>query len=251
MPLKPGSRTAPAVRWMAGWAVLAISVLGIIPGGLAWGQATSPPGPATVVSSSTPLPAPLVLFEDDFSTYSRRWSEQDSPKSQVGVRGGALVMRVVSPGVHTWSIPDFSIPPGPYTVEMRMTFRESSSDSWAGCLLSVLEGPSFLAFGVTRGGAWQFQQVVEGDWQTIARGRVRREADQDRLDLRIDRGEDWVALWIDGVMVRRFPVDRHWSGRMFGAMARAGRGHVEVAVERVVVTQLASGTDVVGDEQDG
>lgn len=227
-------RCASVRRWR-GIVLVLLAGLVFAPAGFAGsysiGGAVTPT--ATPVGPATP--ADVVVFHDDFDTYSRRWEEVASAKSSVAYRAGVLTMQVVSPGVSVWSRPDFVLPAGAYTLHVGFTFRRGGLDSAAGCLLAGHEGASLIAFLVTRSGEWAIEQLSDGVWQTLMAGSVARDLAGREVDLRVDFDQGSAALWIDGLLAGRIRLQGEMPVTGLGLIARAGRGYVGVDFEQIEV----------------
>lgn len=201
----------------------------------------APIGPA---STPTPLPTVTprgnVLFEDDFATYSRRWREQQSPKASVVYHDSALNMRVVSPGVNAWSIPDFAARLDEYSIAVTATLNGGSRDALFGFVLDYQDDRRFYALMVTREGEWHLARYEDGVWIDLAppdRVPVRRELDSATVRLRVDVTGDTLRLYVDDRLVTAVTVNfGKTSGSTFGLIARAGRGFVDVSFDDMVVT---------------
>ena len=88
--------------------------------------------PAAAATTITPTASPevprTVLFRDDFSTYSGRWTTEHSPKSVVVYADSGLNMQVLSPGVAVWSVPGFDLDLDRFRLEVTATFQGGSED---------------------------------------------------------------------------------------------------------------------------
>lgn len=196
-------------------------------------------------------PGDKPLFEDDFSTYSSRWLERETPKATVAYSDEMLVLRVVSPGVGVWSVPDFQVALAEYDLETTIIFREGGADAQAGVVLAYTDDvvltsaddDAFLAVLVMRSGAWQVMQFDSGEWIDLTpddASPVERDEASDTLVLRVELLEETLAVWIDEQPTGIVPVDEDdRPGTGFGVLARAGRDYVEVAVDEVVVREIA------------
>ncbi len=83
---------------LAGFAVFLLTPL-VVALGATFSAPVRAEGELTATPTSTPQG--VILFEDDFATYSGRWRESEIPKASVAYSDEALVMRVVSPGVYS------------------------------------------------------------------------------------------------------------------------------------------------------
>jgi hypothetical protein len=197
-------------------------------------------GHAQLEPPVTPTPRGNVLFEDDFATYSRRWREQKSPKALVAYRDSALNMRVVSPGVSVWSVPDFTTTLEDYSLAATVDVNGGSPDALFGFMLDYRDDQHFCALMVTRGGEWRFVQYEGSAWIDLTPPDavpVERESDSAAVRLRVEVTEDTVTLFVDDRLATRITVQPgETSGSTFGLIARAGRGFVDVSFDDVVVT---------------
>jgi hypothetical protein len=195
-------------------------------------------------STSTPVPTLTprgnVLFEDDFATYSRRWREQKSPKASVAYRDSALNMRVVSPGVSVWSVPDFATRLEDYSISVTATLNEGSRDALFGFVLDYQDDQHFYALMVTRHGEWHSAQQEDSTWIDLTPPDpvpVRRALDSATVRLRVDVTGDTFTLFVDDRPVATVTAENgDASGSNFGLIARAGRGFVDVSFDDMVVT---------------
>ncbi len=187
-------------------------------------------------------PGDNVLFEDDFSTYSSRWLERDTPKATVAYGDEMLLLRVVSPGVGVWSVPDFQVTLADYDLQTTIIFREGGADAQAGVVLAYEDDEDFLALLVTRAGAWQLMRFDSGTWIDLTpddAAPVEREDANETLVLRVELFEDTLTVWIDEQPSGAVSVtedDRPGAG--FGLLARAGLDYVDVAFDDVVVREV-------------
>lgn len=184
------------------------------------------------------------LFEDDFSTYSSRWLERESPKATAAYSNNeeVLALRVVSPGVGVWSVPDFEVTLAEYDLSTTLIFRDGGPDAQAGIVWAYADDEAFLAVLVTRGGVWQVVRFDGGEWIDMTpedADPVDRPEDSDTLLLRVEVRSETITAWIDEQPTMSVLVgedDRPGMG--FGVLARAGRDYVDVAVDDVVVREV-------------
>ena len=203
-------------------------------------------GIAPIGPSSTPMPMPTptprgtVLFEDDFATYSRRWREQKSPKASVVYRDSALNVRVVSPGVSAWSIPDFATRLEEYSMPVTATLNGGSPDALFGFVMDFQDDQHFYALMVTREGEWRLAQHEGNAWIDLAPSdpvSVKRELDATTIRLRVDVTGEIFTVFADDRLVTTVTVDKGEApGSTFGLIAQAGRGFVDVSFDEMVVT---------------
>jgi hypothetical protein len=228
-------RTSPNVI-LIGCAVLSIALLVV-----ALGTAFSAPVRAEGELTATPTPRGVTLFEDDFATYSGRWRESESPKASVAYRDAALVMRVVSPGVYSWSVPDFDAALRDYRVEVTADVRGGSADSLVGFVLDHQDDEHFYALLTTTQGEWVFLRRQGNAFEDLTPPDavpLDLTPNDKALRLRADVIGAEVSLFIDDQRVGRVAVTDGLSGADFGLITRAGRGYVDVSFDDFVVTAI-------------
>lgn len=196
-----------------------------------------------VGSTVTPPATEVVLFADDFATYSGRWRESASAKAVVAYRDQALRLRVVSPGVAAWSVPDFHMLPGAFRVEATVRFQAGGDDGLYGFVLDYAADDRFLAVMVSRDGDLRVLRREEGDWLDLVPGESALEA-HGRLaatvTLRVDVLSDALVIYVDDVPAGTVPLEQELTGDAFGVIAKAGRGYVDVSFDDITVTALTS-----------
>jgi hypothetical protein len=228
-------RTSPNVI-LTGCAVLSLSLLVV-----ALGVTVSAPVRAEGELTATPTPRGVTLFEDDFATYSGRWRESESPKASVAYRDAALVMRVVSPGVYSWSVPDFDTALRDYRVEVMADVRGGSADSLVGFVLDYQDDEHFYAVLTTPQGEWVFLRRQGNEFEDLTppdAAPLDLTPDDGLLRLRADVVGAEVSLWIDDQLAGSVTVADGLSGADFGLITRAGRGYVDVSFDDFVVTAI-------------
>jgi hypothetical protein len=221
---------------LTGCAVLSLSLLA-----MALGAPVSAPIRAEGELTPTPTLRGVVLFEDDFATYSGRWVESESPKASVAYRDGALVIRVVSPGVYSWSVPDFDAPLRDYRVEVTADVRGGSADSLVGFVLGHRDDEHFYAVLTTPQGEWVFLRRQGNEFEDLTppdAAPLDLTPDDEALRLRADVVGAEVSLWINDQLAGRVTVTDGLTGADFGLIARAGRGYVDVSFDDCVVTGI-------------
>lgn len=194
-------------------------------------------------STATPPATEVVLFADDFATYSGRWRESASAKAVVAYRDQALRLRVVSPGVATWSVPDFYLPPGTFRVGATIRFHAGGDDALFGFVLDYAADDRFLAVMVSRSSDLRVLRREGEAWLDLASGEFPPDV-RDRLAatvmLRVDVLDDALAIYVDDVLAGTVPLERELTGDTFGVIAKAGRGYVDVSFDDITVTALTS-----------
>lgn len=196
-----------------------------------------------MVATPTAVAAQIVLFADDFATYSGRWSENESAKSVVAYRDQALRIRVVSPGVAAWSLPDFRMVPDRFRVEVTVRFQAGGDDGLSGIVLDYTGEGGFLAVALSRGGDVRVLRH-EGDvWSDLEPAGFLRAASGSMdapVTLRLDVLDKALAVFLDDVPVGEMALDQALGGGALGVMARAGRGYVDVSFDDFAVIALTS-----------
>jgi hypothetical protein len=217
---------------------VAVSLLVLL---VALGISSSAPVRAQGDFTATLTPRSVILFEDDFATYSGRWVESETPKASVGYRDAGLVMLVASPGVYSWSVPDFGAPLHDYRVEVTADVRRGSADSLVGFVLNYQDDDHFYALLTTTQGEWVFLRRRGNEFEDLT------PTDAAPLDLTPDNGPlrlraevvgAEVRLWINDQLAGSVTVTDGLSGDSFGLIARAGRGYVDVSFDDFVVTAI-------------
>jgi hypothetical protein len=188
----------------------------------------------------TPMPGNL-LFQDDFATYSHRWRTDESPKAAVAYRDDSLNMRVVSPGVSIWSVPDFDLNVASYSVEVTAEVRGGSPDSMFGLVLHYTNDDDFYALVVALDGTWLWLRYQDDEWVDLTPSGAApfaRVGEEPAVHLRVDVMGERVALWLDGEPVGDVMLDGAGTGRVFGLITRAGRGYVDVSFDDFVARAI-------------
>lgn len=191
-------------------------------------------------------PEPVVLFEDDFATYSGRWMENRSPKSLVAYADGQLAFSLVVPGVSVWSVPDFETPLVDYRVEVTALITDGEADAQYGILLDYAEDDAaFYVLVVTLTGEWQFLHYQTKEWTDLTPADPAVvEWPEGALDfdvpvqLAVDVSADTVTLWINDQRLTTVSTPEPLSGTRFGLIARAEHGFINVAFDDVMVLRL-------------
>lgn len=206
---------------------------------------TSPQGYA----AAGPLPTvtvtltPVLLLADDFATYSGRWREASSAKATVAYRDETLWMRVVSPGVAVWSVPDFEVPLSSYRLQATVRFNAGQPDGQAGIVFGYADDEHFQAVLLSAGGRLEALSYQRGRWQTLA--------SQELLAAPVPGESVLVQMdWVNGaeeiyLVVRageesliETALPAEGESGLFGLIARAGRGYVDVSFDDVMVVAL-------------
>ena len=237
-------RKALGVRMMAGMAFVAglFWVCSLNPGAVA--IFASPVWAQTGATATSTLP-PVLLFSDDFATYSGRWREFSSAKATVAYHDEALHMRVVAPGVAVWSVPDFRAPLLDYQIAARVRFNAGQRDGQAGLVTGYIDDDQFIAVLLTASGEVRVLLRERSEWHTLAEttGKTALPLGREawlQAELRSAAGSETLAVFINGARVAEVQLPTGSSRGTFGLIARAGRGYVDVSFDNVVVTALSS-----------
>jgi hypothetical protein len=230
--------------WAAGWGAILACLLVVLAAALA-SSATAATGDSTggtgqlLARTATATPQANILFQDDFATYSGRWKLDDSPKASISVLDSALNMRIVSPGVSAWSLPDFDVPLADYRIEVLAEFRDGSADSSFGLVLDHRNDRDFYALVVTPKGEWKLLQRDGADWvdhTPTHASAVARESTESAMQLRADVTGESVAFYVDDHLVGEVTLDITLTEGGFGLIALAGKGYVDVSFDDMLVT---------------
>lgn len=245
--LYPTGRKAPRIVYVALLLVatlLIVALNAVLPvSAVPAGGHTATPGPA---DTSTPGEFPgtaedaTVLFRDTFDTYSNRWVEVESFKASAAYRDFAMNLRVVSPGVSVWSVPDFALPLKYYTITANVTFNQGSPDSLFGFVLDYQDNDNFLALAVAIDGTWEFGRYVDGVWQDMTPPGTSPVPVMESLKtmvLGVEVTAEELTLLIDGERIAAIELGESLRGNVFGVIAHAGRGYVDVSFDDVVVLE--------------
>jgi hypothetical protein len=195
-------------------------------------------------STLTPTPpAPeIVLFSDDFETYSQRWEEKESPKASVAYHNGALNLRVVAPGISLWSVPDFDTSLRDYRIEATVNFHEGSPDAQFGFVLDYQqEGDVFYALVVATTGEWQFLRYEDAEWVDLTpldAEAIERNANEPVTQVGAQLTAERAHFYVDGVLAGEVSIKDDLAGGVFGLIARAERGYIDVSFDDVRVTSI-------------
>lgn len=198
---------------------------------------------AGYVQTATPTPGGLVLFQDDFETYSNRWTETHSPKAEVSYLDAALAMRIVSPGVSAWSLPDFATPLDLYNIQVTVDFHAGSLDSWFGFVLGYQDDENFYAVAASRDGTWHYLRRDPEGWTDLTPPQavsVIVSTEPTTYHLRADVTADQLVFYVDENPIGTLALKGELSGGKLGLFARAGHGYVDLSFDDVVVTNIGS-----------
>jgi hypothetical protein len=200
---------------------------------------TADPAAAAPGQTGTPTPG-NTLFQDDFTTYSNRWQVEETPKRSVAYREAGLNIRIVSPGVSAWSVPDFDLALENYAVEVTAEFREGSPDSWFGLVVAYAGDENFYALVVSPQGEWRFLQHDGFNWIDLTppeAGPVEREAGEAAVLLRVERVGDMFTFYVDDQLADHLAGEAVQDG-IFGLVALSGRGYIDVLFDDILVSDI-------------
>lgn len=198
----------------------------------------NPVDAASLKPSETP--AGNILFHDDFETYSNRWTLSDSPKSSVKYFEGTLRVRIVSPGVAIWSVPDFDLPLKDYRLEVDAQFLDGGADAQFGFVLDYADEDNFYAFVTLLNGDWLFLHQDSGEWIDLTADSaetVESDSDTSMIHLTVEIIDDSLKLYLDDQLVGSM-TDESLAGGLFGLYARAGKGYADVTFDNIVLTDI-------------
>jgi len=187
----------------------------------------------------TPLPG-NVLFQDDFATYSNRWSLQDSPKAVTLYRDAALHMRVISPGVSIWSLPDFEVDLKDYGVTVTVQIAEGSPDSMFGFVFNYRNDENFYALVVSTEGTWQFLRRDKAAWIDLTPADAKSIGEilsDSTIYLQAEAVDNSFTLYVNGMSSGQVFDDTLTSGQ-FGLIAMAGKGYIDVSFDNVIMIDI-------------
>lgn len=192
----------------------------------------------------TPAAMPILLFEDDFATYSGRWRELSSAKAVAGYRNEELHMRVVSPGVAVWSLPDFRVPLQDYRIAVKVRFNAGQRDGQAGVVVDYIDDEHFVAILVSADGNVRVLRRSSEGWQELSSSEQQRAyllpgaAVSLRVEFRGKWGDSRLVVWVGDERAIEVPLRAMGGNISFGLVARAGRGYVDVSFDDVTVVAL-------------
>jgi hypothetical protein len=189
-----------------------------------------------------PTATPIRLFVDDFETYSSRWRVVETPKAGVAHRDGELRFQISSPGVSVWSVPDFAVPLGAYRLDVAATVHAATPDSWFGIVVGYVSDEQFTVVVLRPGGEWQLMRRDGAAWTEVAPESQEAPpgpAFDSALALSLAVNQDAVALTVDGLFLGEIPIDSGESEGVFGLIAQAGKGYLDVSFDNIVVVSEA------------
>jgi hypothetical protein len=194
---------------------------------------------------ATPTAPPVILFEDDFATYSRRWTESESPKASALYTEEMFTISIGSPGVSLWSIPDFDTPLHDYRIEVTAQVQTSSEDAQFGLIMDHDDEDHFYAVLITLDGTWQFLHYEDGVWldltppETSLPDDTVAELSSVAMRLQVDvTNGNTVTFSLNDQHLDTITLDDALTGSVFGLIARAEHGFIEVAFDDVLVSRV-------------
>ncbi|NDJ76153.1 MAG: hypothetical protein GYB65_07830 [Chloroflexi bacterium] len=229
------------IMWIFSGLLLTLLVLAA---GISHGSA------GTVTPTPMPTPSGVVLFEDDFSTFSSRWREPQTAKAVVAYDNEGLRMQVNSPDVAVWSVPDFDVPLANYHAEVTVTFVDGSRASFFGWVVFYESDENFVTVGITPDGDWQVRTWQDGIVLDIppedaapgeTGGAFTLEPGQTTFSIQLDVQSTTLCLVVNNAEPVVFVLDERPAGESFGLFAQAregeesGSGFVDIVFDDVLV----------------
>ncbi len=183
-----------------------------------------------------------MLFHDDFSTYSDRWTTKTSPKASVGIKDEALNLRVVSPGFSIWSVPDFDEELDHYWIHVTVQVNEGSTDSFFGLVLQYQNDNRFYALMISPAGDWLFLQRDHASWVDLTPAdaaplELNMEPDQP-YQIDVEAHNQTFSLIVNGLPVAEVPSEDVPFGNRFGLIVQAGKGYIDASFDDMIVTAV-------------
>jgi hypothetical protein len=226
-------------------AVVALALFGALVGASSSAADSVATPTGNVAQAATPVP--VILFDDDFSTYSRRWLETESPKAWALYADEMFYITITSPGVSLWSVPDFETVLRDYHIEVTATVQAGGEDAQFGLVLDAQDEAAFYAFVITLAGEWRLMWYEANEWRDLTppdsvaldETWVDAMVDGAPVHLQVDvTGGSTLALWVDDQLLQTVSIDDTLAGAVFGLVARAEHGFIDVAFDNVLVTTL-------------
>jgi hypothetical protein len=222
-----------------GWVVVVVGLVALIvavPGGTRSDRAWA--------LSQTKTPAFLgnELFRETFETYSNRWQITESPKALAVYDEGMFNIRIISPGVSIWSVPDFELPLAhDFSIQVEARVHENGLDSSFGLVLGYRDDGNFFAVLLFSDGEWQFLRRDETEWRDLTppdAEPVAAHVVKSITRLRVDVTGTSLAVFVDGRLAGRLPSEPALADGVFGLIAQAGKGYIAVSFDNFIVTGL-------------
>lgn len=179
-----------------------------------------------------------ILLQDNFSTRSNRWSLEKTAKLSIEYRNEQLQMKIISPGVAAWSVPDTDLRLSHYRLTVYASVLDSSPQSAVGVIFNVQDEQNFYLLEAQPEGKYALRIVEDGVPRKIplAQGGL-APAEEFYFDLTIVDGE--FTFTINDAPLPTVQDDAFRQG-IFGLYARAGRGLVQVAFDDFRVLDVPS-----------
>ncbi|MBN1566095.1 MAG: hypothetical protein JXA10_19810 [Anaerolineae bacterium] len=191
-------------------------------------------------------PAPIILFDDDFATYSHRWAESESPKASAYYTEETFTISIVSPGVNLWSVPDFTTPLYDYHLTVSAHIHNGGADAQFGVILDRTDDDQFYAWVIALDGSWYFLHHVDGVWHDLTPPDAILPDDvtaqfasgaRESVRLQVDvTGDNTLTFTVNDHDLATIIVDETLTGSVFGVIARAEHGFIDVAFDDMLVT---------------
>lgn len=190
---------------------------------------------------TTKTPESVLLFEDNFATYSGRWNVTESPKATVTLADQRLQFMINAPGVSTWSVPDFSTPLHNYQVEVSAYLVDGEANAQYGIVLDYEDDETFYAMLVTLAGEWRLVQHRAGKWDDLTPREPAaidwpKHEPGEPIRLAVAVTGNTVTLAVNEQGLDPITVAEALTGSVFGLIARAEQGHITVAFDDLAVT---------------
>jgi hypothetical protein len=212
-----------------------ILLLGLAASMTAFSWPTTTPTP-----TATAPPTGNILFEDDFTTYSNRWREAQTPKAAISYTETALRLQVFSPGVSIWSVPNFEVPLTEYSIRATVAAYEGGDDVRFGFVLQHITDEQFYVLAVSPAGEWWLLHHAGDEWIDLTpldAEPLELDDDEALTHLGVDVQDNTLTLHANALppVVIELPDDVALSGGVFGLFAQAGKGYVDVLFDDIVV----------------
>ncbi len=185
-----------------------------------------------------------ILFQDDFSTYSRRWRVEETAKTLVEYRDEALSLSVFAPGVSVWSVPDFEMDTTTYEIEVTADFRNGNDDSSFGLVLNYADDDQFYIFALTPNGTWRFEQRDGAEWidltpldtEPIEMAAFPVSLHATVIDYR-------YTFWVDEQYAGEIQLQDSPKSNQFGVITLTQKGYSDVTFDDMLVTTIKDITE--------
>jgi hypothetical protein len=170
--------------------------------------------------------------------------ETESPKAWALYVDETFNITIMSPGVSLWSVPDFETALHDYHVEVTATVQAGGEDAQFGLILDHQDEAAFYAFMITLAGESRLLRYEADEWRdltpldSVALDETWLDAMLDGAPVRlgVDVADGSLALWFDDQLLQTVTIDDELAGAVFGLVARAEHGFIDVAFDDVLVT---------------